>query len=135
MRKIHIILPLLALSVIWAQKEVPGLGSTSETTGDERLNGKKIQPIDADIVQQIRMLKVNKEKAFMKKQILKGVKYEPKTFKVNNENSKLLAIKKIIDQIKDDNQNISVERINSNNVTSSRELNRTINYKKGSNSN
>ena len=135
MRKIHIILPLLALSVIWAQKEVPGLGSTSETTGDERLNGKKIQPIDADIVQQIRMLKVNKEKAFMKKQILKGVKYEPKTFKVNNENSKLLAIKKIIDQIKDDNQNTSVERINSNNVTSSRELNRTINYKKGSNSN
>ena len=135
MKKIHIILSLLALSVIWAQKEVPGLGSTSETTGDERLNGKKIQPIDADIVQQIRMLKVNKEKAFMKKQILKGVKYEPKTFKVNNENSKLLAIKKIIDQIKDDNQNISVERINSNNVTSSRELNRTINYKKGSNSN
>tara|TARA_Y100000022_G_scaffold151329_1_gene133137 strand:+ start:44 stop:451 length:408 start_codon:yes stop_codon:yes gene_type:complete len=135
MRKIHIILPLLALSVIWAQKEVPGLGSTSETTGDERLNGKKIQPIDADIVQQIRMLKVNKEKAFMKKQILKGVKYEPKTFKVNNENSKLLVIKKIIDQIKDDNQNTSVERINSNNVTSSRELNRTINYKKGSNSN
>tara|TARA_B100000035_G_C20787926_1_gene459862 strand:- start:252 stop:659 length:408 start_codon:yes stop_codon:yes gene_type:complete len=135
MRKIHIILPLLALSVIWAQKEVPGLGSTSETTGDERLNGKKIQPIDADIVQQIRMLKVNKEKAFMKKQILKGVKYEPKTFKVNNENSKLLVIKKIIDQIKDDNQNTSVERINFNNVTSSRELNRTINYKKGSNSN
>ena len=135
MKKIHIILSLLALSVIWAQKEVPGLGSTSETTGDERLNGKKIQPIDADIVQQIRMLKVNKEKAFMKKQILKGVKYEPKTFKVNNENSKLLVIKKIIDQIKDDNQNTSVERINSNNVTSSRELNRTINYKKGSNSN
>ena len=135
MRKIHIILPLVALSVAWAQKEVPGLGSTSETTGDERLNGKKIQPIDADIVQQIRMLKVNKEKAFMKKQILKGVKYEPKTFKVNNENSKLLVIKKIIDQIKDDNQNTSVERINSNNVTSSRELNRTINYKKGSNSN
>ena len=135
MRKIHIILPLLALSVIWAQKEIPGSGSTLETTSDERLNGKKIQPIDADIVQQIRMLKVNKEKAFMKKQILKGVKYEPKTFKVNNENSKLLVIKKIIDQIKDDNQNTSVERINSNNVTSSRELNRTINYKKGSNSN
>ena len=135
MKKTHIILFFLALSVIWAQKEVPGSGSTSETVSDERLNGKKIHPIDADIVQQIRMLKVNKEKAFMKKQILKGVKYEPKTFKVNNENSKLLVIKKIIDQIKDDNQNTSVERINSNNVTSSRELNRTINYKKGSNSN
>jgi len=27
--------------VIWAQKEVPGSGSNLETTGDERLNGKK----------------------------------------------------------------------------------------------
>ena len=30
MKKIHIILSLLALSVIWAQKEVPGSGSTLE---------------------------------------------------------------------------------------------------------
>ena len=55
---------------------------------------------------------------------------------MNNDNSKLLAIKKIIDQIKDDNQNTSIEIIKSNNkVTSSRELNRTINYKKGNDSN
>ena len=88
------------------------------------------------MVQEVRMLKVNKEKAFMKKQILKGVKYEPKTFKVNNDNSKFLAIKKIIDQIKDDNQNISIERINVNNeIGNSRASNKTINYQKGNDSN
>ena len=100
MRKIHIILPLVALSVIWAQKEVPGLGSTLETTGDERLNGKKIQPIDADIVQQIRMLKVNKEKAFMKKQIISGQMLDIKTFKVSQQESKFLAVKELIKSIK-----------------------------------
>ena len=63
MKKIHIILSLLVLSVIWAQKEVPGSGSISETTSDERLNGKRIQPIDANVVQQVRMLKANKEKS------------------------------------------------------------------------
>ena len=103
MRKIHIILPLLALSVIWAQKEVPGLGSTSETTGDERLNGKKIQPIDADIVQQIRMLKANKQKAFMKKQILSGGKVDKKTFIVPQQESKFLVIKEVIELIKSEN--------------------------------
>ena len=99
MRKAHIILPLLALSVIWAQKGVPE-GSTLETTGEERLNGKKIQPIDADIVQQIRMLKANKEKAFMKKQIISGQKVDIKTFKVSQQESKFLVIKEIIESIK-----------------------------------
>ena len=99
MRKAHIILPLLALSVIWAQKGVPE-GSTLETTGEERLNGKKIQPIDADIVQQVRMLKANKEKAFMKKQIISGQKIDIKTFKVSQQESKFLVIKEIIDQKK-----------------------------------
>ncbi len=108
MRKIHIILPLLALSMIWAQKEVPGLGNTSETTGDERLNGKKIQPIDADIVQQIRMLKANKEKAFMKKQIISGQKVDIKTFKVSQQESKFLVIKEIIESIKSDNSELKM---------------------------
>ena len=109
MRKIHIILPLLALSIIWAQKEVPGLGNTSETTADERLNGKKIQPIDADIVQQIRMLKANKEKAFMKKQIISGQKVDIKTFKVSQQESKFLVIKEIIESIKSDNSELKIE--------------------------
>ena len=107
MRKIHIILPLLALSVIWAQKGVPE-GSTLETTGEERINGKKIQPIDADIVQQIRMLKANKEKAFMKKQIISGQKVDIKTFKVSQQESKFLVIKEIIESIKSDNSELKI---------------------------
>ena len=109
MRKIHIILPLVALSVIWAQKEVPGSGSTSETAGDERLNGKKIHPINADIVQQVRMLKANKEKAFMKKQIFSGQKAYKKTFEVAKEESKFLAVKQIIETIKSDKSELMIK--------------------------
>ena len=108
MRKIHIILSLLVLSVIWAQKEVPGSGSTLETTGDERLNGKKIQPIDANVVQQVRMLKANKEKAFMKKQILSGQKVDIRTFKVPQQESKFLAVKQIIETIKSDKSELMI---------------------------
>ena len=111
MKKIHIILSLLALSVIWAQKEVPGSGSTSETAGDERLNGKKIQPIDANIVQQVRMLKANKEKAFMKKQILSGQKVDTKTFKMPQHESKFLAVKQIIEKIKSSLKTINNEKL------------------------
>jgi len=109
MKKKHIILFFLALSVIWAQKEVPGSGSTSETAGDERLNGKKIHPINADIVQQVRMLKANKEKAFMKKQILSGQKVDKKTFEVAKEESKFLAVKQIIETIKSDKSELIIE--------------------------
>ena len=104
MKKIHIILSLLALSVIWAQKEVPGSGSTLETTGDERLNGTKIQSIDPDVVQQVRMLKANKEKAFMKKQILSGQKVDKKTFKVSSSESKYFAIREIINEVRNTKQ-------------------------------
>ena len=111
MKKIHIILSLLALSVIWAQKEIPGSGSTLETTGDERLNGKKIQPIDANVVQQVRMLKANKEKAFMKKQILSGQKVDTKTFKMPQHESKFLAVKQIIEKIKSSSKTINSEKL------------------------
>ena len=100
MKKISIVLISLLSSLIMGQKEIPGSGSVSGTSLDERTNGSQDLVIDPEMVQEVRMLKVNKEKAFMKKQILKGVKYEPKTFKVNNDNSKLLAIKKIIEEIK-----------------------------------
>ena len=103
MKKAHIILFFLVLSVAWSQKEIPGLGSTLETTGDERLNGEKVQPIDAKIVQQVRMMKANKEKAFIKKQILNGQKVDKKTFKVENGESKFLAIKEVIELIKTGN--------------------------------
>ena len=111
MKKTHIILFFLALSVIWAQKEVPGSGSTSETAGDERLNGKKIQPIDANVVQQVRMLKANKEKAFMKKQILSGQKVDTKTFKMPQHESKFLAVKQIIEKIKSSSKTINSEKL------------------------
>ena len=111
MKKIHIILSLLALSVIWAKKEVPGSGSNLETTGDERLNGKKIQPIDANVVQQVRMLKANKEKAFMKKQILSGQKVDTKTFKMPQHESKFLAVKQIIEKIKSSSKTINNEKL------------------------
>ena len=104
MKKIHIILSLLALSVTWAQKEIPGSDSTLETTGDERLNGKKIHPIDANVVQQVRMFKANKEKAFMKKQILSGQRVDTKTFKVPQQESKFLAVKQIIKIIKQESE-------------------------------
>ena len=103
MKKAHIILFFLVLSAAWSQKEIPGLGSTLETTGDERLNGEKVQPIDAKIVQQVRMMKANKEKAFIKKQILNGQKVDKKTFKVENGESKFLAIKEVIELIKTGN--------------------------------
>jgi len=136
MKKISIVLISLLSSLIMGQKEIPGSGSDSGTLLDERMNGSQDLVIDPEMIQEVRMIKVNKEKAFMKKQILKGVKYEPKTFKVNNDNSKFLAIKKIIDQIKDDNQNISIERINVNNeIGNSRASNKTINYQKGNDSN
>jgi hypothetical protein len=102
MKKAHIILFFLVLSVAWSQKEIPGLGSTLETTGDERLNGEKVQPIDAKIVQQVRMMKANKEKAFIKKQILNGQPVQSKTFKIANSESKYLQVKELIKSIKQD---------------------------------
>ena len=113
MKKAHIILFFLVLSVAWSQKEIPGLGSTLETTGDERLNGEKVQPIDAKIVQQVRMMKANKEKAFIKKQILNGQKVDKKTFKVENGESKFLPIKEVIELIKTGNskEKISITKM------------------------
>ena len=94
MKKTHIILFFLLLSVAWSQKEIPGLGSALEITGDERLNGEKVQPIDAKIVQQVRMMKANKEKAFIKRQILNGQPVQSKTFKIENSESKEISGKK-----------------------------------------
>ena len=134
MKKISIVLISLLSSLIMGQKEIPGSGSISGTLLDERMNGSQNLVIDPEMVQQVRMIKVNKEKAFMKKQILKGVKYEPKTFKVNNDNSKLLAIKKIIEEIKHKSveSNISSQEImiiNSGRLDKDLEMNDEINIK------
>ena len=134
MKKISIVLISLLSSLIMGQKEIPGSGSISGTLLDERMNGSQNLVIDPEMVQQVRMIKVNKEKAFMKKQILKGVKYEPKTFKVNNDNSKLLAIKKIIEEIKHKSveSNISSQEImiiKSGRLDKNLEMNDEINIK------
>jgi len=134
MKKISIVLISLLSSLIMGQKEIPGSGSISGTLLDERMNGSQNLVIDPEMVQQVRMIKVNKEKAFMKKQILKGVKYEPKTFKVNNGNSKLLAIKKIIEEIKHKSveSNISSQEImiiKSGRLDKDLEMNDEINIK------
>ena len=123
MKKISIILISLLSSLILGQKEIPGSGSASGTLLDERTNGSQDLVIDPEMIQEVRMIKVNKEKAFMKKQILKGVKYEPKTFKVAEEESKFLAIKEVIDQKKKSIQD-NVEIKNNN-----KELNE-INFEK-----
>tara|TARA_B100001173_G_scaffold296121_1_gene291507 strand:+ start:152 stop:601 length:450 start_codon:yes stop_codon:yes gene_type:complete len=134
MKKISIVLISLLSSLIMGQKEIPGSGSISGTLLDERMNGSQNLVIDPEMVQQVRMIKLNKEKAFMKKQILKGVKYEPKTFKVNNGNSKLLAIKKIIEEIKHKSveSNISSQEImiiKSGRLDKDLEMNDEINIK------
>ena len=109
MRKTHSILLFLVSSFIWGQKEIPDLGSSLETIGDERLNGQKVQSIDAGIVQQVRMMKANKEKAIMKKQILSGQKVDKKTFKVAQQESKFLAIKEIIETIKSEKSELIIK--------------------------
>ena len=111
MRKTHLILLFLVSSFIFGQKEIPEPGSSLETIGDERLNGEKVQSIDAGIVQQVRMMKANKEKAMMKKQILSGQRVDKKTFKVDQQESKFLAIKEIIETIKSGSKTIKSEKL------------------------
>ncbi len=135
MKKTIVILTVFALSVLWGQKEISANDGDGEATINEKINANQVKSIDPEMIQQIRAFKAMKEKMHIKKEMMNGIPSGPKSFKVSNSESKFLAIKKIIDQIKDDNQNTSVERINSKNVTSSRELNNTINYKKGNDSN
>ena len=90
--------------------------------------------IDTEMIQDIRKIKSTKEKTLIKKQIMSAVSSEKKSFKVSNSDSKFMAIKKIIDQIKNQEQTISSEKINTNkNSTISKDSNKIINYKKGNN--
>ena len=109
MKKISIVLISLLSSLIMGQKEIPGSGSISGTLLDERMNGSQNLVIDPEMVQEVRMLKVNKEKAFMKKKILSGQKVEIKTFKVPQQESKFLAIKQIIETIKSDKSELMIK--------------------------
>ena len=136
MKKIIVILTIFALSSLWGQKEIPISVGGGEETIDERVSANQSKGIDHEIIQQIRAFKVTKEKMHIKKEMMNGESSGSKSFKALNSESKFLAIKKIIDQIKDDNKNFSIERINATNkIAKSRVTNRTINYKKGNDSN
>ena len=136
MKKIIVILTIFALSSLWGQKEIPISVGGGEETIDERVSANQSKGIDHEIIQQIRAFKVTKEKMHIKKEMINGTPSGFKSFKASNSKSKFLAIKKIIDQIKDDNKNFSIERINATNkIANSRVTNRTIIYKKGNDSN
>ena len=136
MKKIIVILTVFALSTLWGQKEIPANVGDGEETINEKTNANQVKSVDPEMIQQIRAIKATKEKMHIKKEMMNGIPSGPKSFKVSNSKSKFLAIKKIIDQVKDDNQNISVERINaSNEISNPKGPNRILNYKKGNNSN
>jgi hypothetical protein len=133
MKKIIILSTSLLLTFALGQKQIPG-DSGEGKLFDERSNGKKSLAIDTEMIQNIRTIKSIKEKTFIKKQIMSAVPSEKKSFKVSNSDSKFMAIKKIIDQIKSQDQTISSEKINTNkNSTISKDSNKIINYKKGNN--
>ena len=136
MRKTIVIMTVFALSSLWGQKEIPTSVGDGEEVIDERVSANQSKSINPEMIQQIRAFKVTKEKMHIKKEMINGTPSGSKSFKASNSESKFLAIKKIIDQIKDDNHNVSVERINKNNkISNSRGTNRIINYKKGNDSN
>ena len=136
MKKTIVILTVFALSSLWGQKEIPTSVGDGEEVIDERVSANQSKSINPEMIQQIRTFKATKEKMHIKKEMINGTPSGSKSFKASNSESKFLAIKKIIDQIKDDNHNVSVERINKNNkISNSRETNRIINYKKANDSN
>ena len=136
MKKTIVILTVFALSSLWGQKEIPTSVGDGEEVIDERVSANQSKSINPEMIQQIRAFKVTKEKMHIKKEMINGTPSGSKSFKASNSESKFLAIKKIINQIKDDNHNVSVERINaSNEISNSRGINRIINYKTGNDSN
>lgn len=133
MKKIIILSTSLLLTFALGQKQIPG-DSGEGKLFDERSNGKKSLVIDTEMIQDIRKIKSTKEKTLIKKQIMNAAPNEKKSFKVLNSDSKFMAIKKIIDQIKSQDQTISSEKINTNkNSTISKDSKKIINYKKGNN--
>ena len=127
MKKTIIVLTALAVTVLWGQKEIPVGGNENEETASERLNGYQALTIDPEMIQEIRSVKANMEKIHIKKQMMSAIPAGPKSFKVSNSESKFLAIKKVIDQIK------AEEKISSKKIL--RNENSKINKTKKSSSN
>ena len=100
MKKIIVILTVFALSSLWGQKEIPTSVGDGEKVIDERVSANQSKSINPKIIQQIRAIKVTKERMHIKKEMMNGKPSGPKSFKVSNSESKFLAIKEIIDQKK-----------------------------------
>jgi len=100
MKKIIVILTVFALSSLWGQKEISANDGDGEATINEKINSNQVKSIDPEMIQQIRAIKVTKERMHIKKEMMNGKPSGPKSFKVSNSESKFLAIKEIIDQKK-----------------------------------
>ena len=100
MKKTIVILTVFALSVLWGQKEISANDGDGEATINEKINSNQVKSIDPEMIQQIRAIKVTKERMHIKKEMMNGKPSGPKSFKVSNSESKFLAIKEIIDQKK-----------------------------------
>ena len=100
MKKTIVILTVFALSVLWGQKEISANDGDGEATINEKINANQVKSIDPEMIQQIRAIKVTKERMHIKKEMMNGKPSGPKSFKVSNSESKFLAIKEIIDQKK-----------------------------------
>ena len=126
MKKIQIIMCLLILSPVWAQKENSRNENNPKMLSDEKINGAYTEVVDAKLIQQIRMIKQNKEKAFMKKQILNGERLDSKTFKVSNSESKYLAVKDIIESIKSSSKITRIEKLTTQNKNGTNVFDETL---------
>ena len=126
MKKIQIIMCLLILSPVWAQKESSRNENNPKMLSDEKINGAYTEVVDAKLIQQIRMIKQNKEKAFMKKQILNGERLDSKTFKVSNSESKYLAVKDIIESIKSSSKITRIEKLTTQNKNDTNVFDETL---------
>ena len=134
MKKIIVILTVFALSTLWGQKEIPTSVGDGEGAIDERVNSNQSKSIDPELIQQIRTFKATKEKMHIKKEMINGTPSGSKSFKASNSESKFLAIKKIIEEIKHKSveSNVSSQEImiiKSGSLDKDLELNDGINIK------
>ena len=106
MKKTIVILTVFALSILWGQKEISA--NDGEATINEKINANQVKSIDPEMIQQIRAIKVTKERMHIKKEMMNGKPSGPKSFKVSNSESRFADFQKIIEQIKEESQtNIS----------------------------
>ena len=109
MKKIIVILTVFALSTLWGQKEIPTSVGDGEEAIDERVSANQSKSIDPEMIQQIRAIKVTKERMHIKKEMMNGKPSKPKSFRVSNSESKFLAIKQIIEAIKSDKSELMIK--------------------------